>query len=186
MKDKMVNQSPINEIDSPDYQEFLKTLQTNKRRIFGFILACVPNYSTAEDIMQDTIIRLWSKFSTYTPSTNFSAWGISCARYVILEYQKKNRHLHVQFDSQALDNLSETFETDDNADNQIEALRNCLKKLPELHRHVIHLRYSENMTIKEIALKKQRPIHGMYKAMVKIHSLLQNCIEGTLRKWDMI
>jgi len=178
--------SPNNAINSPEYQEFLGILQHNKRRIFGFILAAVPQYSTAEDIMQDTIIRLWSKFSTYTYGTNFSAWGISCARYVIMEYRKKNRSAFVQFDSLAMDNLSESFEKDDHADNRVEALRNCLKKLPDIHQRIIRMRYSENLTVKEIALKIGRPIHGMYKAVVKIQNSLQECIEGVLRKWDMV
>lgn len=177
---------PNSAIDSPEYQEFLRVLQLNKRRIFGFILACVPHYSTAEDIMQDTIIRLWSKFSTYTPGTHFSAWGISYARYVIMEYQKKNLRQCVQFDSQALDNLSESFVTDEETDSRVDALRNCLKKLPETHRHMIQMRYSENLTVKEIALEIGRPVHGMYKAMVKIHGVLQECVEGTLRKWGVI
>lgn len=182
----MVGKPHNRDIEGPEYQEFLRILQFNKKRIFGFILAAVPHYSTAEDIMQDTIIRLWSKFSTYTPGTNFSAWGISYARYVILEYQKKNRAAFIQFDSQALDNLSEPFETDENIDNRLEALQKCLKKLPEIQKRIMRMRYSENLTVKEIALKIGRPIHGMYKAVIKIQSSLQECIDGVLRKWDMI
>ncbi len=182
----MIEKTPNNDIDSHEYKEFLRVLQFNKRRIFGFILASVPHYSTAEDIMQDTIIRLWSKFSTYTPGTNFSAWGIAYARYVILEYRNKNRSACVQFNSQALDNLSEPFETDENIDNRVEALRSCLKKLPEVHKRIIRMRYSENLTVKEIALQIGRPIHGMYKAVIKIQNSLQECIEGALKRWDVI
>lgn len=184
--DEIQKNSQNDGINSPEYQEFLRILQINKRRIFGFILAAVPHYSTAEDIMQDTIIRLWSKFSTYTPGSNFSAWGISCARYVIMEYRKKNRSAFVQFDSLALDNLSDSFEKDDNVDNRVEALRGCLKELPDVHQRIIHMRYSDNLTVKEIALKIGRPIHGMYKAVVKIQNLLQECIERALRKWNMV
>ena len=180
MSDKL----PHNEIDSPEYQEFLKLLQYNKRRIFGFILASVPHYFTAEDIMQDTIIRLWSKFSTFTLGTNFSAWAISYARYVIMEYQKKYHGLCVHFDSQALENLSEPFETDKDIDNRLEALRGCLKRLPDIQKRIIQMRYSENLTVKEIALKISRPIHGMYKTMMKIQNALLLCIEGALEKWN--
>lgn len=182
MSDKELNA----DISNPDYQDFLRILQFNKKRIFGFILAAVPHYSTAEDIMQDTIIRLWSKFSTYTPGTHFSAWAIGYAKYVIIEYQRKNRSTCIQFDSQALDNLSGPFETDEDMDHRVEALRRCLKKLPDIHKQIIRMRYSENLTVKEIALKVGRPIHGMYKAFIKIQSSLQECIEGVLKQWDAI
>lgn len=173
-------------IDGPEYQEFLRVLQANKRRIFGFIFACVPHYSTAEDIMQDTIIRLWSKFSTYTPGTNFPAWAISYARYIIKEHQRKHQDLCVQFDSEALDNLVKPFEDDDDLDTRVEALQGCLNKLPEMQRRLVHMRYAENLTVKEIALRIGRPVHGLYKAMMKIQSSLQDCIEGALKRWDVI
>lgn len=182
-----MNRELLNEsIDSPEYKDFLKALQANKRRIFGFIYACVPHYSTAEDIMQDTIIRLWSKFSTYTAGTNFSAWGISYARNIIREYQRKHHDVFVLFDSQAMDNLVKPFENDPEIDTRIEALQGCLKKLPDLQKQLVHMRYAENLTVKEIALKVGRPVHGLYKAMTKIQGSLQQCVEGALKRWDVI
>jgi RNA polymerase sigma-70 factor, ECF subfamily len=176
----------LSAIPNPEYENFLRILQANKRRIFGYIFACVPHYCTAEDIMQDTVIRLWSKFSTYTPGTNFAAWGIAYARYVIMEYQLKNRNACVQFDSQALENLSASFETDHECDHRIEALRGCLKKLSEIQGQIIRMRYAQNMTVKDIAMKLSRPIHGMYKTVLKIHYNLQECIEGKLKAEDAI
>jgi RNA polymerase sigma-70 factor (ECF subfamily) len=103
-----------------------------------------------------------------------------------MEYQKKNRSMPIQFNSQALENLSEPFEVDEMIDDRLEALRGCLKKLPETHKRIIRMRYSDNLAIKEIALKMGRPIHGMYKAMIKIQFSLQECIEGVLKKWNVI
>lgn len=176
--------SPKESINGPEYQEFLAVLQSNKDRIFGYILASILEYSVAEDIMQDTIIRLWTKFSDYTPGTNFAKWGITFARFVILDYQRKRRTRIVRFDSQILEDLSEPFESDESSDDRIDALRECLRKLPEKYRHIIKMRYSDDMTIKDIAIKIGRPIHGMYKAMTKVQYSLQECIEGLLRRRD--
>ena len=176
---------PDSGIDSPDYQEFISYLQQNKKRIFGFIFAAVPDYATAEDIMQDTIIRLWLKYSTFEPGTNFAAWGVSYAKFVIMEYRKKDRGACVNFDHQSLDNLSALFESDKQVDYRVDALRDCLKKLPETSRQVIKMRYSENLTIKSIAIQLGRSIPGMYKAMMKIQNSLQDCVEGALGRWNV-
>lgn len=181
----MEKKSTIGGIENPEYREFLKILQANKRRIFGFIFACVPHYSTAEDIMQDTIIRLWSKFSTYTPGTNFAAWGISYSKYIILEHQRKDCNIRLQFDSDALDNLVKPFENDKDMDTRVEALQVCLDKLPEIQKQLVQMRYADKLTVKEIALKVGRPVHGLYKALMKIQGSLQQCIEGALKRWDM-
>lgn len=180
----MDNRLQNRDMDGPEYAEFLSLLQANKKKIFGYILAVLPNYSTAEDIMQDTIIRLWSKFSSFTPGTNFGAWGISVARYVIMEFRRKDKNVHICFDSQAMDNLSVPFETFEDIDGRVEALRHCLKKLPDNQMRMIRMRYSDRMTIKDIALKMSRPIHGMYKFITKIQYALQECIEGTIKAWD--
>jgi len=182
----MSKKTQIADFPSPDYGDFLSLLQANKKRIFGYILAVMPQYSIAEDIMQDTVIRLWSKYSTFSPGTNFGAWGISIARYVIMEYRKKNKGMHISFDSQAMDNLFEPFVIYGDIDDRLEALRRCLKKMPERQLQIVQMRYSENLSIKEIALKVGRPIQGMYKAMTKVHYLLQECIEGTLNAWSSI
>lgn len=180
----MDKREPQSNVNSPEYKEFLKLLQFNKKRIFGFILSAVPRYSIAEDIMQDTIIRLWTKFPSFEPGTNFAAWGIAVARFVVLEHQKKDKGNFIHFNSQALENLSEPFELFEDLDDRVEALRNCLKKLPEKQREMIQMHYAQKLSIKGIALQIGRPIHGMYKAMTKIHYALQECIERALKRWD--
>lgn len=165
---------------SPEYLEFINLLQLNKRMIFNFVLAAVPQYSVAEDIMQDTIIRLWDKFPEFRQNGNFAAWGIGFAKYVVLEYQKKDRVPLVLFDSDALDNLcpiSEKIEYD----HRMEALHLCFERLPDIQKHILEMRYSENLAIREIALRIGKPIHGMYKAVTKIHFLLQQCIERAVQ-----
>ena len=57
------------------YEDFLTLFRSNESRIFGFILAFLPNFAKAEDILQETMIVMWRKFNEFQKDTNFA--GIS-------------------------------------------------------------------------------------------------------------
>ena len=168
------------------YERFLRLLMNNQQRIFGFILTLVPSRSYAEDLLQDTIMTMWRKFDEFRPNTNFTAWGISIARYNILKFRKKQRTGCVRFSSGALEEIiSQSAEVVSSLDERLKALEGCLGKLNEQDGQLIKMRYDGNLSIKNIAQQVGRPVQGMYKAMARIHNVLQECINRTLAAWEM-
>ena len=169
------------EIPLVKYEEFLQLFVNNQSKIFGYIITMVPCRSIAEDILQDTLLVMWRKFSDFTPGTNFSAWGVKIARLNILKYYEREKNSHIKFNSDAVENISEclgNFDNEDNPDNcEIKALRSCMKKLSEVDQKMITFRYMKKFTIKEIGLHFGRSAHGIYKTMARIHNLLQHCVE---------
>ena len=67
---------------------FLSLLMANQRRINSYILSLVPNFSDADDIMQETITVMWRKFEGFEIGTDFAGWGLKVAYYCILNYRK--------------------------------------------------------------------------------------------------
>ena len=49
----------------------------------------VPVWQDAEDILQETKVRLWDQFARFTPGTNFGAWASTVARFMVLEYRER-------------------------------------------------------------------------------------------------
>ena len=72
-------------------EQFMRLFLQSERRILGFILSLVPNLSDAEDLMQETCSIMWSKIDQFEPGTDFTAWGISIARYRVLTYRRKTQ-----------------------------------------------------------------------------------------------
>ena len=169
-----------NEIGNIQTQGFLRLFLKNQPRIYGFILAMVSNWSDADDIMQETTEVMWRKFQEFEPNTDFAAWGIKIARYKILEFRRERQNKPILSDQsiQAIfDNLIEVKHEDD---ERLIALQHCLGKLSDRDRRLIRLRYEQNITTKELAKRVNRPFHGLYKAMGRIHSALLLCVRRTL------
>ena len=174
-----------NPVPKDQGEEFLRLLRQNEKRIYVYILTAVSNRAVAEDIMQETMVVMWRKFDEFEPGTKFSAWGTKIARFFVLDYYRKNQKAVVHFDTQALENIMNSSCNIGDIDSRSEALRTCVKKLPENLQQIIRLRYTKGLKIKEVALIVGKPIHGMYKRIAKIHFLLQECIEKTFVAWGV-
>jgi RNA polymerase sigma-70 factor (ECF subfamily) len=174
-----------NPVHGDQYEVFLKLFRKNEKRIYVYILSAVANRSIAEDIMQETMLVMWRKFVEFELGTKFSAWGYQIARFLVLDYYRKKQSDVVRFDSYALEKIMDSSANANDIDDKSDALHVCMKKLPEDMQKLIRLRYAGGHTIKQVAEKVGKPIHGMYKHIAKIHFLLQGCIEKTLAAWKV-
>lgn len=173
-------------IQQNDYEEFLSLLRSNEKKIFGHILLFVPNRALAEEIMHETLLVMWRKYPEYKQGSNFSAWGVTIGRFLVMEYYRRESRSIVHFSTDALENISEVSESSnvfDAFDDRLEALKECLKKLPEELRQILRLRYEQKTSIKEIAEKLERPTSSLYKRISRVHVQLQQCINSMLSGW---
>jgi RNA polymerase sigma-70 factor, ECF subfamily len=170
--------------DDDRMQQFVCLLTGNERRLKGYILTLVPNLADAEQIAQETSLRLWKQFDRYDASAgNFSAWARSIAHYQILTYRKKLGRERVTFSSELIDALAEraTVREAELAARQ-EALIDCLQKLPDPSRQLVRLYYVVGIKLHAAAERLGRTAAATEKAIVRIRRLLYDCINTTLRK----
>lgn len=170
-----------NEGGKSNKDDFLSLFLSSQRRIFTFLLMCVPNHSDAEDLMQETASWMWKHFQDYTPGTNFAAWGIEVARFKVLKLNSQTYHRRVKFAGDLIDMIDVKAETViEETDHKIHALRKCLSCMNDRDRHLIHLRYEKGLTPRNLAQLSERPVHGMYKTLARIHKMLLRCVRQTL------
>lgn len=162
-------------------REFLQLYQAHERRIFGFILTLVPQWSEAEDLLQETTMTMWSKFHTFEPGTDFAAWALCIARYRVMNHRRKKRNQRVQFSDEILEALDERVRSaTSELDTLREALGGCLRKLPQRDRDLIELRYEYGATTRSVAQRVGRSTDAVYKALNRIHVQLLYCIRRAL------
>lgn len=161
-------------------QDFLAHYVQNQKRIYGYILSVVANWSDADDIMQETTTLMWQKFNEFQVGTSFSGWGIQIAKYKILEFRRSNPR-RPDLSEQVLTALAERAETYySDTDAPMKALEQCIKKLKAEDHALIQMRYAENTTIKTMAIHLGRSIQGLYKVMSRIHANLVICVRRSL------
>src|SRR5262249_60170832 len=71
--------------------EFVRLLGQNQRRLFLYVMNLVPNWTDAEEIIQETNLVLWREFGRFQLGTNFTAWACKVALHQVLAWRKRQR-----------------------------------------------------------------------------------------------
>ena len=164
---------------------FFKYFVEAEKSVFAYILVMVHSRVAAEDLFQETASLMWEQFDDFQRDKSFTVWGMTIARYKILEYFKKEsyrKHLFKE-DVYAKIEAAAAVLKEDQTD-RIEAVRSCLKKLNASDQKLISLRYEDNLKVVEIAELVNRSKDGLYKTLSRIHGLLQECVTRTLARLE--
>lgn len=165
-------------------EQFIFLLSTNQRKIYSYILTAVGRQTVAEEIMQQTFLKMWQNYSRFEEGTNFSAWGKEIAKYEIFNYRKR-RTREVYLDPESLDRVLEAArQIESTSDQRMKALEGCLKKLNDKQRQLIRYRYNEGFNCSDIAEKMNSTQSTIYKTIARLHASLQDCIRRTLIVWE--
>lgn len=144
-----------------DNQAFNLLLARNEVRLFSYIMLMVHNEDLANDIFQETFVRIITKLQgrQYVPNGKFYAWCVRIAHNVIIDRYRNQRFSHVvePTENNDLSNLWTNSVLMGNTEdgfvrNQVlEDVRRMVDMLPASQREVVHLRYFQKLSFKEIA-----------------------------------
>lgn len=131
----------------------------HKEKIFTQIMMFVRDRNQAEDIFQDTFIKIIKTLRSgrYTDEGKFGPWAARIAYNLCVDHfrrSKRNPHVH---GSEEFDIFDVIQMTDDNVEDRItrtethNKVRRLVNALPKEQREVVILRHYSGMSFKEIA-----------------------------------
>jgi len=141
------------------------------RLLYSIILRAVYDRSIAEDITQETFLRVWNRIPTFDEEKgNFEGWLVTVARNRAFDYLRSVRNVPERL-SVSLTDLehSSMLATDEKSFDHLaltEAVKDALKGLNTEQREVIELTHFEGMTQTEIAGRLKKPL-GTVKGLVR-------------------
>jgi RNA polymerase sigma-70 factor, ECF subfamily len=167
---------------SPDNSvRFVQQLADAQRGLYAYILQLLPNRMDADDVLQATNLVMWSKRADFCESTNFPAWAARIAYYEVLTYRKKLHRDKLRFDDQLIEQLAQEASTDTGRmDSILHTLRQCMEKLSETDRELVHMQYADDLRPRQIAEQVGRSAGAIAQAMHRIRTALLNCIDESL------
>jgi RNA polymerase sigma factor (sigma-70 family) len=143
------NLAIIERCKSGDRTAFQELYGLYAKAMFNISLRILNNRSEAEEVLQDSFLKVFSKIDTYDKAFAFGAW---LKRIVIngsLDVLKKKKVNFVALDEARYDQ-DEGAEEDDSV-YETEILKKCISELPDGFRTVLTLFVFEEQSHKEIA-----------------------------------
>lgn len=170
-------------MDPERHKLFLKLLLDHQPKIHAYIMSLVPNYTDADDVLQNVSEVIWRRFDQFQPGTNFLSWALRCAYLEVLNFRKrKNKSRPIIFDNETFEQMLPILNDEvKKVDYRRDALEQCLQKLENSGREIIRMRYNLDLRPKEIASRLGFTVANVYKVISRIQGKLLLCIEKTLR-----
>jgi len=139
------------------------------KRVFSLILRIVHDRQTAEEILQDTFMRLWNRYELYDPEKGaLLSWLFRVARNLALDFRRKESR-RGNFDVVFIEGDPELEELHEDV-LSVEtafAVRDALSALPSAQKHLIELAYFEGLTHSELAEQTGESL-GTVKSRIRL------------------
>lgn len=162
---------------------FVSLVGATQRKLFLYILSLVANPADAEDILQETNLVLWRKFSEFRPGSDFLSWACKVAYYEVLKHRSRTERLKTGLSDGIIEILAEDAQAAlQEADLRREALAKCLSRLREPVRQMIQLRYQVQASVEQVAKQVGKSVEAVRRALHRARSALLQCIERELAK----
>jgi len=144
-----------------DNRAFDELLSRNQAKLFSYILFVVHNEDTANDLFQETFVKVITKLQagSYTDCGRFSAWIMRIAHNVIMDWYR-DEHARSIVDAGADGDLSQlrvssvlgaSRESRYVNEQVLADVRRIMDSLPPTQHEVVYMRYYQNLSFKEIS-----------------------------------
>lgn len=154
-----------------DINAYNELVKRYKDRLLNFVLRYFNNVEQAEDVVQDTLIKLYTHASYYKNVAKFSTWIFTIAKNNALTELRKNKRKKTDSlwteDGQIIDINSKEESLDSKVQNEIaiEQLNKFLDEIPENFRMAVVLRDFQELSYEEISKILEIPI-GTIKSRI--------------------
>ncbi len=141
-----------------DVDPLTEILTRYQPRLYGYLMRMVQDPALADDLFQQTWVRVMEKIGSYNANARFDAWLISVAHNLAIDHirRQRSRSLDVADEDGATegdrlrsvgpDPLAELLDAERTA-----LIADAMEDLPAIHREVLTLRFETGMKLEEIA-----------------------------------
>jgi RNA polymerase sigma-70 factor (ECF subfamily) len=130
----------------------------HQRPVFNLIARMVRDPALAEDLAQETFVKVFTRLASYDPGYKFASWILKIAQNTTIDYLRQARPRTASLDS--TDDWTEAASYDSTTSSPLalverqelaDVLDAAIDRLRPEYRQVVILRYQEELSYEEIA-----------------------------------
>lgn len=135
-------------------------LERNQEALFAYIMRLTQDVEQANDVFQETFMKaiVCIRSHQYKTTGKFSAWLMRIAHNLVIDSVRNNRNMP-QYDGDMQNNVlynnvrlsQECCEEDMLRQADLTTLEKMIGMLPPVQQEIVHLRFYEDLSFKEIA-----------------------------------
>jgi len=186
MLQKLEDQELVKKFLKGDKSSIEVLIKRHKNKVYTYIILTVKNQHLAEDIFQDTFIKVIKSLQEgkYKDNGKFLSWVIRIAHNLIIDHYRKEKQINTYSNE---DYEADIFNSKKLADGNVEEfliqdqitsdVRRLIEELPDDQKQVILLRHYGGLSFKEIAEQTDVSINTalgrMRYALINLRKLIK-------------
>lgn len=158
-----------------------------QHRLYRFLVRMVQEPAMAEDLFQQTWIRLLEKIGSYDSRRSFEAWLFAIARNLAIDHLRRRRDFSLDEADDSGHAPSERLTSGgpDVLERLLDFERGgilaaAIAEMPAIHREVLTLRFEEEMKLEQIAEVAGIPLSTVKSRLHRALESLRIKIEGNI------
>ena len=177
--------SPEPTYDPETSMDFTELMAHHQPRLLAYIRSLVSNPDVAKDVLQETNLVLLKKAKDFQLGTSFSAWARRVAYFEVLTQRRTMGRERILFDDDLLEKMASTAERrSDYFEDRRDALKECMKRLPEKLRVMLTERYVDQKGVNRIAQESGTTANAISQQLFRAKTNLMKCMSRRLQSVD--
>jgi RNA polymerase sigma-70 factor (ECF subfamily) len=175
----------IKKIIDGDTNSFGIIVERYQNMVFSLALKMLKHREESEEVSQDTFIKVYKSLSKFNGESKFSTWIYRIAYNTCLDRIKKNSKYNndVEINDITSNQIFQTESKFDSLETKERSIivKECMDKLPEDERIIMHLFYFEELSLKEIveivSMTEGNVKVKLFRARKKLFSIFKESVE---------
>lgn len=168
----------IQDSKNGDNSAFGKLISIYRKNLFTYLLRMCKDRMTAEDLLQEILIKAWKGLKSYKEQQKFSSWLFTIAHNVSIDAIRKRKiRGETPYLSDKMDIASDYTPHSEMVMTESKvALQREVENLPADQRQVFLLRQHSALSFKEIAIVMNQPLNTVLGHMHYAIKKLRRCL----------
>lgn len=163
-----------------DREAFRRLYEATAPKLLGVVLRIVRSRAEAEEVLQDTYVRVWKNAGRFAPEAGAPmAWLVSIARNRAIDVVRVKTPVTLASDDDGTDWMERVADGRDEAGEAAtrDALRRCLGSVEPQTRDMIVRAYCDGESREELAARYGRPVNTVKTLLHRGLAALKQCLE---------
>ncbi|MDP7302862.1 MAG: sigma-70 family RNA polymerase sigma factor [Pirellulaceae bacterium] len=162
-------------------QQFTQLWLQAEPSVSAYVFATISGFHDAEDVVQQIAQELARRFEQYDPDRPFLGWALWIAKSRVIDFYRRRKRDQIVFSDELLVQLCHAIaERAAQRNERREALEHCLEQLPQRSRHLLDLRYVEELPASRIATVTDSTAGSVRVLLTRVRVALAACIHRRL------
>lgn len=165
-------------------REFVRLLAEHERRLSAYVHTVIPLWQDAEDVLQNTKLRLWEQFDSFQAGTDFVGWAFTVAGYMVRAHRTRCQRQRLCFSDELLAKIAQYMSAPSASirEDRLLALMECVRTLNDASRVLLHRFCTKNQQIKELARELGQSAPATRMALLRVRRSLYDCVQKRLHE----